>query len=58
MLPPCVKDIFLYHLNVFHVGIILLIHVSIKKSNVSYKSYEKFLNETEVEKLNIYVGKH
>lgn len=30
---------------------------TIKKSNVSYKAYEKFPKEPEVDKLNIYVGK-
>lgn len=35
----------------------MLVHFRIKKSNVSYKSYDKFPNETEVEKLNVYVGK-
>lgn len=28
----------------------------IKKSNISYKSYEKFPKEAEVDKLQIYVG--
>lgn len=29
----------------------------IKKSNISYKSYEKFPKEVEVDKLQIFVGK-